>query len=106
MPSPVTTHCSITAVLIQLGPYSRFESEVKLGNSRIDFLLERPNSLISSSNGPLNGRARPSGKVFLEVKSVTLSEPHHGISGVTIALFPDTVGTGYTLRCLIMFMGV
>jgi DNA-binding sugar fermentation-stimulating protein len=82
----------LTATLRQLGPYSRFESEIKLGNSRIDFLLERP-SFIPSCDGGLNGGARPSGKVFLEVKSVTLSEPHHGISGVTIALFPDTVGS-------------
>lgn len=52
----------------------------------MDFVLQRPIER--------EGEARLG---YVEVKSVTLSEPHADLPGVTIGLFPDTVSV--QLKC-------
>lgn len=49
----------IQRLLPQLGQYDTIQAEVKLGNSRFDFLLTRPNNM----------------KVYVEVKSITMAMP-------------------------------
>ncbi|GAX82005.1 hypothetical protein CEUSTIGMA_g13587.t1 [Chlamydomonas eustigma] len=67
----------------EVGDYDSVQPEFTFGadrKSRVDFLLTRP---------PRGDR--PPALVYLEVKSVTLSEQHRDKPDVTIALFPDTV---------------
>ncbi|KAG1666315.1 hypothetical protein FOA52_004797 [Chlamydomonas sp. UWO 241] len=67
----------------QVGLFSELQPEVKFGaggKSRVDFMLTRPAQ-----------PGRPPVMAYLEVKSVTLAEPHVDRPGTSIALFPDTV---------------
>ena len=50
----------------------------------MDFVLTRP---VEGGGDP----AATARLAYVEVKSVTLSEPHALIPGATIGLFPDTV---------------
>ena len=101
--SPIDT-CSV-----QIGEYTSIEAEVKFGQdlkSRVDFVLTRPTqaaeaaqatSRASRSAGaslaaPAAGGALVPCRVYIEVKSVTMSEPHVVQQGIDVALFPDTVG--------------
>ena len=103
----------INTCTVQIGEYTRIEAEVKFGqdlNSRVDFVLTRPaqaagatlaNSAAAGTqtnsvaavdlNSTATGTLLPR-RVYIEVKSVTMSEPHEAQEGINIALFPDTVG--------------